>query len=126
MNLLPRPVSYVDGGRLCEYRGWETVLVDGPPGGYRLLSSDDGVLIEDLDSTNGSFLNDRRMKREKARIGDEIGFDKLRFRLVGAGGHEPVHIEATKAVAAASSSGKWLWGGLVVAVGAALATIALQ
>ena len=32
MNLLPRPVSYVDGGRLCEYKGWHTVLVDGPPG----------------------------------------------------------------------------------------------
>lgn len=91
----------------------------------RLVPGEDGVQIEDLDSTNGSFLNDRRMKREKARIGDEIGFDKLRFRLVGAGGHEPVQIEATK-VAAASSSGKWLWGGLVVAVGAALATIVLQ
>lgn len=50
MNLLPRPVSYVDGGRLCEYQGWETVLVDGPPGGYRLLSSDDGVLIEANDA----------------------------------------------------------------------------
>jgi hexosaminidase len=50
MNLLPRPVSYVDGGRLCEYKGWETVLVDGPPGGYRLLSSDDGVLIEANDA----------------------------------------------------------------------------
>ncbi|HEX7302548.1 beta-N-acetylhexosaminidase [Lentzea sp.] len=50
MNLLPRPVSYVDGGRLCEYRGWNTVLTDGPPGGYRLLSSDDGVLIEAHDA----------------------------------------------------------------------------
>ncbi|HJW46425.1 MAG TPA: FHA domain-containing protein [Lysobacter sp.] len=92
----------------------------------RLVPGEDGVQIEDLDSTNGSFLNDRRMKREKARIGDEIGFDKLRFRLVGAGGHEPVHIVATKAVAAAPGSGKWLWGGLVVAFGAALATIVLQ
>ncbi|MDX8143594.1 beta-N-acetylhexosaminidase [Lentzea sp. BCCO 10_0061] len=50
MNLLPRPVSYVDGGRLCEYQGWQTVLVDGPPGGYRLLSSDAGVLIEANDA----------------------------------------------------------------------------
>ncbi|GGM97281.1 beta-N-acetylhexosaminidase [Lentzea pudingi] len=50
MNLLPRPVSYVDGGKLCEYQGWETVLVEGPPGGYRLLSSDDGVLIEANDA----------------------------------------------------------------------------
>ncbi len=50
MNLLPRPVSYVDGGRLVDYKGWETVLVDGPPGGYRLLSSEDGVLIEAHDA----------------------------------------------------------------------------
>ncbi|MFD4673481.1 beta-N-acetylhexosaminidase [Lentzea sp. NPDC058450] len=50
MNLLPRPVSYVDGGRLCEYKGWQTVHADSPPGGYRLVSSDEGVLIEAGDS----------------------------------------------------------------------------
>lgn len=93
----------------------------------RLMPGEDGVQIEDLDSTNGSFLNDRRVKRDKARIGDELGFDKLRFRLVGAGGHEPVHIEATKPVHLSSAgSGKWLWAGLVVAIAAAVATVALQ
>ena len=50
----------------------------------RLVPGEDGVQIEDLSSTNGTFLNDRRVLRERARVGDEIGFDKLRFRLVNA------------------------------------------
>jgi hypothetical protein len=63
--------------------------------------------------------------KDKARMGDEIGFDKLRFRLSGAG-HEPVHIQATKAPRAAPRSNNWLWMGLVVAVAAAMITIVLS
>lgn len=95
----------------------------------RLVPDEDGVRVEDLGSTNGTFLNDRRVMRETARIGDEIGFDKQRFRLVGAGGHEPVQIEAVKpksAAVAPSRGGHWLWVGLVVAVVATVATIVLQ
>lgn len=92
----------------------------------RLVPGEDGVQIEDLSSTNGTFLNDRRVLRERARVGDEIGFDKLRFRLVGAGGHEPVHIEATKSLPTAPRGGNWLWVGLVVAVAAAVITIVLS
>jgi pSer/pThr/pTyr-binding forkhead associated (FHA) protein len=51
----------------------------------RLLPTDDGVLLEDLGSTNGSFLNGKRVLRGEARIGDEIGFDTLRFRLIAPG-----------------------------------------
>jgi pSer/pThr/pTyr-binding forkhead associated (FHA) protein len=92
----------------------------------RLVPVEDGVQIEDLESTNGTFVNDRRMKREKARVGDEVGFDKLRFRLTGAAGHEPVHIEAIKPAAAPPRGGTWLWVGLVAAVAAAVVTIVLQ
>lgn len=92
----------------------------------RLVPSEDGVLIEDLASTNGTFLNDRRVMKETARKGDEIGFDKLRFRLSGAAGQEPVHIAATKAPQNASrGGGKWLWIGLIAAVAAAVITIVL-
>jgi len=91
----------------------------------RLVPTEDGVRIEDLESTNGTFLNDRRVAKDKARMGDEIGFDKLRFRLSGAG-HEPVHIHATKAPRPAPRSNNWLWIGLVVAVAAAMITIVLS
>ena len=92
----------------------------------RLVPGEDGVQLEDLGSTNGSFLNDRRVLRDKARMGDEVGFDKLRFRLSGAAGHEPVHIEAVKAPGTSPRGGNWLWAGLVVAVAAAVGTVLLQ
>lgn len=91
----------------------------------RLVPGEDGVRVEDLSSTNGSFLNDRRVLRETARVGDELGFDKLRFRLGGAAGPEPVHIEARRAAAAGPRSASWLWIGLAIAVAAAVITIAL-
>lgn len=92
----------------------------------RLVPGEDGVQIEDLSSTNGSFLNDRRVLRERARIGDEVGFDKLRFRLTGAAGqHEPIHITARPGQSV-PRSGSWLWAGLVVAVAAAIITIVVS
>src|SRR5688572_21117034 len=91
----------------------------------RLVPGEDGVQIEDLGSANGTFLNDRRLIKERARMGDEIGFDKLRFRLSGAAAaQEPVHIQATKA-APTPRGGAWLWGGLAIAVAAAAITIML-
>lgn len=41
----------------------------------------DGVLVEDLDSSNGTFINGERVRKKQAGRGDEIAFDKLRFRL---------------------------------------------
>lgn len=49
----------------------------------RLRPLEYGVEIEDLKSTNGSFLNGQRITLAVARVGDEIAFDELRFR-VGA------------------------------------------
>lgn len=48
----------------------------------RLLPSEDGVQIEDLGSTNGTFVNGKRVLHAVARVGDEVGFDTLRFRLL--------------------------------------------
>ncbi len=59
----------------------------------RLLPTDDGVLLEDLGSTNGSFLNGKRVLRGEARVGDEIGFDTLRFRLIAPGMADSHHEE---------------------------------
>ncbi|QSX78200.1 FHA domain-containing protein [Agrilutibacter solisilvae] len=87
----------------------------------RLVPVDDGVEIHDLGATNGTFLNDQRVSHATARIGDEIRFDQVRFRLGGsaapcalqAGKTSPV---ATERSAAVRSSRKAIWP---VAVGVA-------
>jgi pSer/pThr/pTyr-binding forkhead associated (FHA) protein len=86
--------SYPLHGPLTVGRSPECDVQLGDPGlsrvHARLVPCDDGVQIEDLDSTNGTFVNDHRVKRAKAGIGDEIGFDKVRFRLIGsAASHLP-------------------------------------
>lgn len=49
----------------------------------RLIPTAEGVQLEDLGSTNGCYINGKRVLRGMARPGDEIGFDNVRFRLVG-------------------------------------------
>ena len=83
----------------------------------RLVPTDDGLLLEDLGSTNGSFINGKRVLRGEARVGDEIGFDTMRFRLLSpAQQDEPVK-EPGKGLRALSP---WIWVG---AAAAALAAI---
>lgn len=93
----------------------------------RLLPSQDALLLEDLGSTNGVFLNGRRILRGEARNGDEVGFDTLRFRLVAPGqvdaqapgGH------ASGAVAHGGRASRWVWAAAAVPVLGALALAAL-
>lgn len=49
----------------------------------RLRPLDYGLEVEDTGSTNGSFLNGQRIGIGIARVGDEIAFDRLRFRVGG-------------------------------------------
>ncbi len=88
----------------------------------RLTPTDDGLLIEDLGSTNGCLLNDVRVDRAWARHGDEIGVDALRFRVVAPGRGEPVEVAARSAGAgkplAKPRLSPWWW------VGAALLLLA--
>ncbi|MFC5579213.1 FHA domain-containing protein [Lysobacter niabensis] len=51
----------------------------------RLAPADDGVIVEDLESSNGTFVNGYRVRRHKLRIGDEVEFDRVRFHLAGSG-----------------------------------------
>lgn len=53
-----------------------------------LRPTPDGVVVEDLGSANGTYINDRRITRETLKAGDELRFDTIRFQLV-APGREP-------------------------------------
>lgn len=90
----------------------------------RLVPTEAGVLMEDLGSTNGSFINGQRVLRGELSPGDEVGFDTLRFRLAPAGqSHGPVQVpaQATRREAA-SGGGKGVWIGVGVAALAVVAT----
>lgn len=54
----------------------------------RLMPSEEGVQVEDLGSTNGTFVNGKRVLHAIAKAGDEIGFDTLRFRLLSSANGE--------------------------------------
>ena len=85
----------------------------------RLTPADDGVMVEDLGSANGTFVNGRRITREIARHGDEIGFDTQRFRLVVSGQAEPA--APVNSVTSNSRRGWWMVALLALAAVAAVA-----
>lgn len=89
----------------------------------RVVPTAEGVQIEDLGSTNGSYINDKRVLRGEAKAGDEIGFDTLRFRLVSS---EPLEARAEQPpVRSGESRGgrPWLWAGLAVIAAAGLVAV---
>jgi hypothetical protein len=82
----------------------------------RLRPLDYGVEIEDLKSTNGSFLNGQRIGVGIARIGDEIAFDQLRFRVSEV--HKPRRATGVQHGKGERSQRRWLWlGAAAIAVG---------
>ncbi|AXK71470.1 FHA domain-containing protein [Lysobacter sp. TY2-98] len=85
----------------------------------RLVATDTSVQIEDLGSTNGTFLNGKRILSGEARIGDEIGFDTLRFRVLST---VPSENESHEAVESSRMDPRLLWG---VAIGMALLAAAI-
>lgn len=68
----------------------------------RLTPTDEGLLLEDLGSTNGCLLNDVPVDRAWARHGDEIGVDTLRFRVVMPGAGEPARTQGQSGKPAAT------------------------
>jgi pSer/pThr/pTyr-binding forkhead associated (FHA) protein len=89
----------------------------------RLVPTADGLQVEDLGSTNGSFINGKRIQRGFARPGDEIGFDTLRFRLTSPAQQDPTPAAAVSAPRATISP--WVWVGLATAGLAAIWIAAL-
>lgn len=76
----------------------------------RLLPSEEGVQLEDLGSTNGTFLNGKRVLHGVARIGDEVGFDTLRFRLASTSHSEDAPADDAPR---ASTDRRLMWGMVV-------------
>ena len=83
----------------------------------RLTPAGDELLVEDLGSANGTWLNGKRITRANARHGDELRFDTERFQLL-----EPGRAPGVPAQAAAGGS-RWALL-LALAVLAALAALA--
>ncbi|GAB3747379.1 FHA domain-containing protein [Lysobacter olei] len=86
----------------------------------RLLATDQGVQVEDVGSSNGTFINGKRVLRGDARVGDEIGFDSLRFQLLSCGTQEVV----AKSMRAPTSAGWRRYWPAAVGVGVVLAALA--
>ncbi|MFC3550119.1 FHA domain-containing protein [Lysobacter cavernae] len=93
----------------------------------RLLPTKSGLLLEDLGSSNGSFINGQRVLRGEVRVGDEIGFDTLRFRLVTSAQGAPVQIVAKPVRAAGKTHSRagWHWVAAAVLAVAAIAGVAV-
>lgn len=87
-----------------------------------LTPTPEGLLVEDMGSSNGCLLNDVRVTRGHARHGDELGFDVLRLRVV-----EPGHAQAvgTPRRGLGGPSHAW-WLALLTVVGAAIALLLLR
>lgn len=45
--------------------------------------TDKGLVIEDLNSSNGTYINGKKVTKAVAIAGDEVSFDTLRFRVIG-------------------------------------------
>ncbi|MGY1459539.1 MULTISPECIES: FHA domain-containing protein [unclassified Luteimonas] len=86
----------------------------------RLTPTDEGLLVEDLGSTNGWLLNETPQQRGWARHGDELGFDVLRFRVVAPGAVTQQQAPGRRARGGASA---WWWVAALGVLGAAVALL---
>lgn len=49
----------------------------------RVTVCQEGLLVEDLNSSNGTYINNARIEHAVATAGDVIGFDTLQFAVIG-------------------------------------------
>jgi len=86
----------------------------------RLQVTADGVLVEDMSSANGTFINDKRVQNGLLKPGEELRLDTVRFMLVAPGmdarQQATARAEPAKAAASeASGSGGKVFG-IVIAI----------
>nr|WP_254200632.1 FHA domain-containing protein [Lysobacter sp. MMG2] len=87
----------------------------------RLMPTETGVQVEDLGSSNGTYLNGKRVLRAEAKVGDEIAFDVLKFRVAGTAVQQPVQVVATSMRASRPKRSAWPWLAAIVVLGAGAA-----
>jgi pSer/pThr/pTyr-binding forkhead associated (FHA) protein len=99
----------------------------------RLQVTTDGVLVEDMSSANGTFINDKRVQNGLLKPGEELRLDTVRFMLVAPGMDARQQATAARAEPAratapeASGSGGKVFGILIaIVVVAAIAFFAAR
>lgn len=95
----------------------------------RLQVTAEGVMVEDLGSANGTWINDKRVHTGMLRPGEELRLDTVRFLLLAPGAQVPASVakSAPETAAPAERSGSsatwWIIGLAVIAVVAALGVL---
>ena len=87
----------------------------------RLQVTADGVLVEDMNSANGTFINDKRIQNGVLKPGEELRLDTVRFMLVAPGMDArqqggAARVEAAKPAPATESSGAGKAIGILLAI----------
>ena len=85
----------------------------------KLQSGSDGVIVEDLASANGTFVNDQRVHAGTLlKPGDEVRFDAVRFLLMAPAQEmqrgSAARVEAAPPAARSSQAMLWIVAGLVL------------
>lgn len=81
----------------------------------------DGLMVEDLGSANGTFINGKRVQTGLMRPGEELRLDTIRFLLVAPGMEMPSTQRPAVTPAEAGGSRTGLIAGIVIALAAAAA-----
>lgn len=84
----------------------------------------DGLLVEDLGSANGTFINGKRVQTGLMRPGEELRLDTIRFLLVAPGMEMPATQRNASIPAASKAAAKGRGAGLIVGVLIAVALAA--
>jgi pSer/pThr/pTyr-binding forkhead associated (FHA) protein len=87
----------------------------------RLQVTADGVLVEDMSSANGTFINDKRVQNGLLKPGEELRLDTVRFMLVAPGMDAKqqatsARAEPAKAAAPATAGSGGKVFGIVIAI----------
>ena len=88
----------------------------------RLQVTADGVLVEDMNSANGTFINDKRVQNGLLKPGEELRLDTVRFMLVAPG--MDAKQQATAARAEPAKAETKSGGGNAIAIVIAIVVIA--